>query len=55
MESGNFGWIELVLFYGGAIGFGAWQFWSMDRKLKQTRAEREAREAAEKDAAPPAP
>lgn len=55
MEGGNFGWIEIVLFYGGAIGFGVWQFVSMDRKLKKTRAERAAREAAEQDAPPPPP
>lgn len=30
---GNFGWIEIVLFYGLAIGFGAWQWIAMDRKL----------------------
>jgi hypothetical protein len=53
MESGNFGWIEIVLFYGGAIGFGVWQFWKMDRMLKKTRAEKAAKEAAEKDAPPP--
>ena len=45
---GNFGWIEIVLFYGGAISFGAWQYWKMDRMLKQTRAEKAAREAAER-------
>jgi hypothetical protein len=50
---GNFGWIEIVLFYGLAIGFGAWQWIAMDRKLKRTRAEKAAREAAEKDGAPP--
>lgn len=50
---GNFGWIEIVLFYGLAIGFGAWQWIAMDRKLKRTRAEKAAREAAEKDKAPP--
>ena len=48
MESGNFGWIELVLFYGGAIGFGVWQFWKMDRMLKKTRAEKAAKDAAER-------
>jgi hypothetical protein len=53
MESGNFGWIEIVLFYGGAIGFGVWQFVSMDRKLKKTRAEREAKEAAEREGSGP--
>jgi len=46
---GNFGWIEIVLFYGIAIGFGAWQWVSMDRKLKKTRAEKAAKEAAERD------
>lgn len=55
MGSGNFGWIEIVLFYGGAIGFGVWQFWKMDRMLKKTRAEREAKEAAERErGGPPA-
>ncbi len=53
MDGGNFGWIEIALFYGIAIGFGVWQFWSMDRKLKQTRAEKAAKEAAERDGAPP--
>lgn len=48
------GWIEIALFYGLAIAFGAWQFWSMDRRLKKTRAERAAREAAARDGTPPA-
>jgi hypothetical protein len=43
----NFGWIELVFFYGIAIGFGVWQYVAMDRKLKRTRAEKAAKEAAE--------
>jgi len=47
------GWIEIVLFYGIAIGFGVWQVWSMDRKLKATRAEKAAREAAEREGEPP--
>lgn len=47
---GSMGWIELVLFYGVAIGFGLWQYFAMDRKLKRTRAEKAAREAAETDA-----
>ncbi|MFL0355879.1 hypothetical protein ACI5KX_05310 [Erythrobacter sp. GH1-10] len=34
---GNFGWIEIVIFYGVAIGFGVWQWWKMDRDLKQIR------------------
>mgnify|MGYP001804827676 CR=1 FL=1 len=43
----NFGWIEIVFFYGIAIGFGVWQVWKTDKLLKQTRAERVAREAEE--------
>ena len=46
---GNMGWIELVFFYGVTIGFGVWQWLKMDRMLKKTRAEREAKEAAERD------
>ena len=44
---GSMGWVEIVLFYGIAIGIGVWQFWKMDRMLKQTRAEKAAKEAAE--------
>lgn len=37
---GNMGWIEIVLFYGFAIGFGVWQFWSTSRlRLKARRVE----------------
>lgn len=50
---GSDGWIELVLFYGIAIGVGVWQWVAMDRRLKKTRAERAAREAAERDGLPP--
>ncbi|MEE4316171.1 hypothetical protein [Erythrobacter dokdonensis] len=53
MASGNFGWIEIVFFYGIAIGFGVWQWLKMDRMLKKTRAEKAAKEAAEKDGNPP--
>ena len=41
----NLGWIEIVFFYGIAVGLGIWQIWKTDRQLKRTRAEREAREA----------
>lgn len=44
---GNFAWIELVFFYGIAIGFGLWQWLKMKREVKAARAEREAREARE--------
>lgn len=43
---GNMGWIEIVLFYGVAIGFGAWQWWSVSKRLEKTKAE-EARKRAE--------
>jgi hypothetical protein len=43
----NFGWIEIGLFYGVAVAFGLWQYFKMDRMLKQTRAEKAAKEAAE--------
>jgi hypothetical protein len=49
----NYGWIEIVLFYGIAIGFGVWQWLKMDRMLKKTRAEREAKKAAERESGEP--
>lgn len=54
MEGGNFGWIELGLFYGIAIVFAAWQYIATDRLLKKTRAEKAAKEAAAKQDEPPA-
>ena len=50
----NYGWIEIVLFYGGAIAFGVWQWLKMDRMLKKTRAEKAAKEAAEREGEGPA-
>ena len=43
----SFGWIELIFFYGVAIGFGLWQALKMRREVREMRAEREAREAQE--------
>ncbi len=37
--------IELVAFFGLALGIGLWQYFKMDRELKRDRAAREAREA----------
>lgn len=54
MQAANYGWIELVFFYGIAIGIGVWQYLKMDRMLKKTRAERAAKEAAEQDGSGPA-
>lgn len=47
MASGAFGWIEIVFFYGIAIGFAGWQWLKMDRMLKKSRAEKAAKETAE--------
>ena len=46
-----FGWIEIIFFYGIAIGFGLWQVWKTDKELKKTRAERLEREAREAEEA----
>lgn len=44
---GNIAWIELVFFYGIAMGFGIWQWSKMRRELRQSREERAARESTE--------
>ena len=46
---GNYGWIEIVLFYGLALGLCIWQYVKMDRDLKRTKAERAKREAEASD------
>jgi len=51
----SFGWIELIFFYGVAIGFGLWQALKMRREVREMRAEREAREAQEGQEAQDAP
>jgi hypothetical protein len=51
MSGGLFGFIEIIFFYGIAIGFGVYQIWKTDKELKKTRAEREAREAKEAEEA----
>ena len=43
----NFGWIEIALFYGIAIGVCFWQWWKMRKEVREMRAEREAKERAE--------
>lgn len=47
----NMGLIEIGMTFFLVIGFCAYQYWSMDRELKKDRAEREAREAAERESA----
>ncbi|NCP13374.1 MAG: hypothetical protein GW858_04320 [Sphingomonadales bacterium] len=54
MTGANFGWIELVFFYGIAVGIGVWQWLKMDRMLEKTRAERAAKEAADRKDGPTA-
>lgn len=44
---GNIAWIELVFFYGIAMGFGIWQWSKMRRELRQSREARAAKEAEE--------
>lgn len=44
---GNIAWIELVFFYGIALGFGIWQWQKMRREVRQSREAREAEEAQE--------
>ncbi len=42
---GNIAWIELVFFYGIAMGFGIWQWSKMRRELRESREARAAKEA----------
>ncbi len=44
----NFGWLELVFFYGIALGVCYWQWAKMRREVREMRAEREAKEAEDK-------
>ena len=43
----NFGWIEIALFYGIAIGVAFWQWAKMRREVREMRTERLEREARE--------
>ncbi|WP_185960252.1 hypothetical protein [Erythrobacter insulae] len=46
----NLGWLEIVFFYGFAISFALWQYFKMDRDLKQIRKEKAEKAAqAEKE------
>ena len=51
MSGGIFGFLELFFFYGLALGIGLWQYISVSRELKKTRAERLEREAREAEEA----
>ncbi|HQS71193.1 MULTISPECIES: hypothetical protein [unclassified Novosphingobium] len=39
----NFGWIEIVVFAGIALGFGLWQLRSINREIAKDKAAAEAR------------
>ncbi|MFZ9394603.1 MAG: hypothetical protein ACO25F_00910 [Erythrobacter sp.] len=45
----NMGLIEIGMTFFVVIGFCTYQIWSTDRELKRDRAERAAREAAERE------
>lgn len=49
----NFGLIELLFFYGIAIGVAYWQWAKMRREVRKMRAERLEREAKEREEATP--
>ncbi|GMN02965.1 hypothetical protein [Erythrobacter sp. MTPC3] len=46
----NYGWLEIVFFYGFALSFALWQYWSVSRDLKRTKEERARAEAEAADA-----
>lgn len=48
----NFGWIEIVVFAGIALGFGFWQLISINREIARDKA---AKEAAKQAATKPEP
>ena len=41
---GEYGWIEIVLFYAPLLAICIWQYFKMDRELKQAKAERAEKE-----------
>jgi len=48
----NYGWIEMVFFYGIAISFGLWQWLKMRRELRQSREAKAAKEAVDASSRP---
>lgn len=38
----NFGWIEMVVFGGIALGVGVWQLVSVNREIAKDKAKRDA-------------
>jgi len=47
MDGKTIALVELLAFTGLALGIGLWQLWSINRTLKQTRAEEAERQARE--------
>ena len=45
----NLGLIEILFFYGIALGFGLWQWLKLRKDVKEIRAKRAAKEKAEKE------
>lgn len=47
----NFGWIEIVVFAGIALGFGFWQLISINREIARDKAAKQAAAKPEPDSA----
>ena len=42
----NYGWIEIVVFAGIALGFGLWQLVSINREIARDKAAKQAAQEA---------
>jgi hypothetical protein len=42
----NYGWIEIVVFAGIALGFGVWQLVSINREIARDKAAKQAAQEA---------
>lgn len=42
---------EVIFFTGAVLGFGIWQWWSVNQEIKRDRAKKAAEEAKKEDAA----
>jgi hypothetical protein len=52
MDGKTLALVEMLAFTGLALGFGLYQLWSINRTLKQTRAEEAERAARERTDGP---
>jgi hypothetical protein len=48
--SEHFGWVEIVFTAIIALGFGAWQLWSVNREIRRDREAKSAHDAAPRSA-----